>query len=397
MRSQFLVPFFGAPAKLRANTATTMRRKVTPAHVVAAALLYAEGAPQTAIAKTLGLSASVVARMLATGRGRYFSERVDLLEAYIEAELRREAEGLLSRSTITEALDRHAREHADVAGPRVRVFEGSRTSSDALVGFATAVAPHVRTLLDTATICGVTWGRMLMSVIHALKDSSERAGATRMTEVIPLAGEPMGNEPTKSSSSTLASELTRALGHDTQRTKSLTMVPAIIPKEFSKNERKVIARLMAHSPGYEAIFARSAKKTRDTALVDRLDCVLTSVGHKPLGFQFGSVIDAHEQDWFVGDIGGVLLEKPALTANSRRSADLVVDRWTGLTGEKLLACATRTRSAGLDGPPGVVVISREATRARAVLAAVGRGYVNTLLIDPELERALADLLSAGAA
>jgi hypothetical protein len=334
----------------------------------------------------------VVSRMLARGERRYFVRDARFLRENIEPAVLREVEARLSRSLITGGLNRLAQERCGQVGPSVRVFAQNAAVGNPITAFAKSAAPHVRALLDRSSICGVTWGRMLMNVIQALGESPSTARAKGLAEFIPLAGEPMGNEPTKSSSSTLASDLARILRAESYHARSLTMVPAFIPKEFTAPERKVLAKLIARSADYGDIFGRAGRRGRDAGLVYRLDCVITSVGYKPLGFQLGSVLDSAEREWFIGDVGGVLLEKPGLKTGARRRAEKVVARWTGLTADSLLACATRARVTGAEGGPGVVVISAGPERARVVLEAVGRGLVNHLLIDVALEQALADLL-----
>ena len=127
-----------------------------------------------------------------------------------------------------------------------------------------------------------------------------------------------------------------------------------------------------------------------------MEILVTSAGHTPLGFSRGSLLDKSEQEFFVGDMGGVLLPHPNLSRLERRKARDIDARWTGLRLEHLEACARRARATAdaPNGPPGVVLMSIGEQRAPAVFEAVRRGLTNHLVIDSRLEYALSTLLDA---
>lgn len=366
-------------------------KKVTPVDEVAAAFLFAKGEKQAKIAKELGLSAPVVSRLINSAcKKNYLVKEFRFLQDNVGAETLEAMRRRLSRSDILERLDRFSHKHVGHAGPLVRVFDSARAADGtdaALAVFAAQAAPYIRDLLLQARVCGVTWGRMLLTIVRAMR-SLRVAPMPHRLEVIPLAGEPLGNEPTMSSSSTLAVELGRMMtGDEDYHGKSLTMVPALVPLDFTPYEQAAVYKLIDQLPDYRAIFGRK------DAIAGGLDCILTSLGRKPLGFRFRSMLKPREQKLFAGDMGGVLLPRPGLRGEKLHTAKDIEARWTGLKFEHVKACAERARNPqnGSAAPTGVVLVATEADRAPVVLEVIRRGLVNHLVMDSQLAYALSQL------
>lgn len=371
-------------------------KKATDIDEIAAAYLLAtENRSQAEIAALLGVSPPVVSRIIARVRGRYFTEELRFLEEDLAPDTLEAVRRRIARTELAERLDAVARAGVGQPGPVLRVFPSgeAQAGESALAAFAGQAAPYIRTLVLRSRWCGVTWGRMLKNVVDAIGSLRGPAPPNKI-EVIPLAGEPLGNELTTSSSSTLASVLGRMLNGELYHARSLTMVPALVPHDFTTAEHRAVRKLVERLPDYDAIFGNVAARRKTPMLAEQIDCILTSVGHTPLGFSLGSLLDKSEQQLFVGDIGGVLIPRAALARGQRKKTKDIEARWTGLRFEQLEACAARSRARAkeLNGPPGVVLISVGAERAPVVVEAVRRGLANHLVIDSRLEYALAALV-----
>jgi hypothetical protein len=246
-------------------------------------------------------------------------------------------------------------------------------------------------LIGRSSRCGVTWGRMLANLVAAAKQLGARSKAA--TEFIPLAGEPLGFAPTSSSSSILADELQQLVLGSGHHARSLTMLPALIPRDFDLQERITIKKLIGRLRDYQEIFLGA--KPGDRPIAESLDALITSVGRDPLGFKDGSLLDKDEErPLFLGDIGGVLLPKREEDLRRGRGlaeavADLA-DRWTGLRVGHIRACADVALAAQPAGV-GVVVLSVGAERAPVVFECIKLGLISHLLIDGALEQALLEV------
>src|SRR5262249_9767749 len=125
------------------------------------------------------------------------------------------------------------------------------------------------------------------SLVTAAKTITPRPSSE--TEFIPLAGEPLGFAPTSSSSSLLADELQRLCREGESHARSLLMLPTLIPREFSADERRAIDKLIGHLRDYREIFVQGANGA--PPLADQLCAIITSVGPDPLGFAGKSLLD----------------------------------------------------------------------------------------------------------
>lgn len=370
------------------------KRIVTERDEVLAALLFGdEGRSQADIAQQLGFSPAVISRILARAEGKYIERRITFLRDKIPAQLLAEVETVFSKR-VSEELARLTKYSLGVDGPKVRVFEVDKKASreEYLAAFTKAAAPYIFSLISQAEMCGFTWGRMLANFVAAVKDLGIRVKSA--TECIPLAGEPLGFAATSSSSSLISEELQQILRGPGYPTRSLTMLPALIPRDFDPHEREIIKKLIGRLRGYREIFLGDSGLP---PIASSLDALVTSVGRDPLGFRGGSLLhELEEQPLFSGDIGGVLIPRsPAEVAGGRVAqvmADLS-DRWTGLRLEHVKSCAANARAKGA---VGVVVVSIGEARASVVFECVRLGLVNHLVIDRDLENALLQVCRARA-
>jgi DNA-binding transcriptional regulator LsrR (DeoR family) len=367
------------------------QRRVTEIDEVLAAYLFAEeGRTQAEIAIELGVSPAVVSRVLDRAEGRYIERRVSFLRDKVPGHLQSELEMRLVAHAISSELDRLAQFAYGRPGPKVRVLQLPEEcpGEEGLASFARLAAPYVLHLVVRASLCGVTWGRMLANLVRAAKQLGTRPKTS--TEFVPLAGEPLGFAPTSSSSSILADELQQFLRGHGHHARSLTMLPALIPRDFSPDERTTINKLIARLKDYRDIFVGGVAD--EPPIVTSLDALITSVGRDPLGFKDGSLLDSErERPMFIGDIGGVLLPgrpgTPEQALHLEAAMADLADRWTGLRLNHIRACAERA-AADPARTVGVVVLSVGATRAPVIYECVKLGLISHLIIDGALEQAL---------
>jgi hypothetical protein len=371
------------------------RPPVSEADQVFAAYLYAkERKTQAEIASELKVSPAVISRILDRVRGIFFDESIRFLSNNLSATTIEDLENRLLAKPISEELNRVSEFAAKRPGPKVRVFRMREKLEPqaAIEQFTKMAAPAVLELLSRAQLCGVTWGRMLASLVRAGRNVPVRQTST---EFVPLAGEPLGFAPTTSSSSLLADELQRLFREHESHARSLTMLPALIPRDFSKEERLVIEKLIERLRDYREIFVSGPDGAAPVA--ERLDGIITSVGRDPLGFAGGSLLDeTEERPLFVGDLGGVLLPKHAADGGGLKTAmDGLADRWKGLRLEHVRKCAAK--AAQKNAAPsqiGVVVLSIGASRAPVIFECVKLGLVSHLFIDDSLDQALLDVCTS---
>jgi predicted transcriptional regulator len=354
-----------------------MHRKATEIEILAAAYLSGEGKKQTEIVAILGISQTVVSRILAKTKGTYWREhaefvRGDLDEATMQTVLQR-----IGKNKLAEAVSAEVRKRTGGRrqGPILRVFSGGKRNAsdrDRMAELGKNAAPYVRELLMRCRSGGLTWGRMLWHVINALRGLQITSPwAVHEIDCIPLSGEPLGNNPTTFSSSSLAAELGRIANGDDYHARSIAMVPAFIPEKFTAAQLRGVWKLIGLVPSYDEIFgphgARQSRKEK--RLVDNLDMILTSVGpaNKVLGFGAGRLFETGKvtierlQHLVIGDMGGVCFPRPDLNAQEKRELRSVEVRWTGLMMKHLEACADA--AAADPAKPGVVVVSGGSARA----------------------------------
>ena len=146
------------------------------------------------------------------------------------------------------------------------------------------------------------------------------------------------------------------------------------------------------------IFGIPGKKHDPDALIHRVETILTGAGRaaEALGhpeadaLARGGEIDREELEALVfGDVCGVLLPRPDLSASDHQELARIQNRWTGMGQSALAHCARR---AVQNGRPGVVVLSIGKNNAEIVFETVRRRLVNHLVIDHDLARSLQERL-----
>ncbi len=405
------------------------RSRGTPDDVemIAAAYLAGQNRRQIEIAAMLGISQAAVSRYLSRARHQYLREEVRFLGDTVPPETMQRVLQRVSRNKLSERLERFANRMGRRA-PLLRVFtcathslseaaakeESAAGASERnsvrwkrMAELSRQAAPYIRDLILRSRNCGVTWGGMLSQMAVALQELSIappwREDQGRI-EIIPLSGEPLGDQPTTYSSSSIAHSIGLAANGADYNAPSLAMVPAFIPDNFEEAQRSGVWRLIRLVPAYAQIFGKvHRRQPGEQPLIDNLDMVLTSVGPatRPLGFGRGRLFATGNlkmddmQKLVIGDMGGVCFERPGLTEAQRGKLDGVAERWTGWRREHLDRCASRANGNDpFHGPPGIVIASVGRERAEFLLSAVAAGCVNHLIVDDELCAEMEKLLLA---
>jgi DNA-binding transcriptional regulator LsrR (DeoR family) len=128
-------------------------------------------------------------------------------------------------------------------------------------------------------------------------------------------------------------------------------------------------------------------------LVGLLDSLFTSVGfaERPLGHRNKSLLAAGDitadelRALVVGDIGGVLIERPGLDKNGRKQVAELNAMWTGITLKDIIRIA---KAGQASDRPGVIIVSIGLEKAEILAEIIRRGLVNELIIDEDLAFAL---------
>lgn len=397
--------------------------------MLAAAYLVGEGRTQVEIARILEVTTAAVSRMVAIARGEYLHEETRFLSERVAPALMEKVRNRASKSELAERLQRIAIRNNQVRAPVLRVFNCDAPVNNVrerMNELGNRAAPYVRDLIlrlsflpsrnphtcsaspqsaFPAAICGLTWGGMLRSLVLGLRALNKPApwwkkGATPV-ECVPLSGEPLGNDPTNFSSSSLAHDLGVIINGEQYNALSLGMVPAFIPEGFTKQELQGIRKLIGLVRSYDQIFGQRDTRCPEESMADRIEMILTSVGpaERPLGFGQGRLFETGKitleelQKLVIGDVGGVCLARSDLNRTDQQKLDSINERWTGLRESHLRNCARRAlRVPDVEtGPPGVVVISGGRARAQFIYEIVKRGLVNHLIIDDQLENELVSI------
>ena len=226
------------------------------------------------------------------------------------------------------------------------------------IKFGQRAARYLAPLLPKARVCGVAWGRTLMSAVNGLEKEALRSRA----KIIPVAGEPLSHRE--------------------------DYVPARIPRDLVHGE--LLATYAKRSASYKAIFGGDGGTT---GLIAKMDMLVSGMGEMEQNADDAWWKETKEMegamglqelcDGAVGDIAGIWLSKLDATDRQKSNIDAINARWLGMNESHIKACAVR----GAQGSPGVVLLAGRRTQVPVVLRALGT--VNHLIIS----NAVADGLS----
>jgi hypothetical protein len=278
------------------------------------------------------------------------------------------------------------------------VSSGNSPNPDEILkAFVLEAAPFLLTTLTEPPLrnVGVGWGWTVYQTVEEFKRlCAPREPTKRLASIkpairfIPTCGEELSDRHVKMSSSGIAYRLDWLVNanHD-QRGEhhfSLRGVPARIPNDTPPKIANAIREyILRRSEGWRQIF--SGKEP----LIENLDAIITSLAPiKQKGRRFSNElvsvarIDRKKLARRVEyDIGGVLVP--------REEHDQQVARWNGSwTGIRLDQYETCASKASRSRSPGVIVLAVGENKGKALLDALRKGFVNTLVIDETLGRSL---------
>ena len=380
-----------------------MRRKTTLLDKQTAAFMYAaQHRSQEYIADILGISQSVVSRLLKDAETEGFLETsVRFLSRKVNPERMREIEVRASPRgmQLAQKLEAFATGSSHGVALHVRILpSASYATSPAawthrLEHFGAAAQEIVKALLLDASVVGVAWGATVATVIHQFQVSGvTTARADSPIQFVPLMGEPLGNATSRFSSSRLAIDLDQSLNGGSENSLSLALVPALIPQGFSPVEVKAIRRLISHVRSYQDIFG--GREDGGAPWVACLDAIITSVStaERPLGFDHDNLVRTakmsrtHLGDAVVGDLCGALIPRKGHEDEVRGMSEF----WTGIGLAQIRDCALRSSR---QGKSGVILLALGRNKSRVVFEAARQGLVNQLIIDQDLADGIEEICS----
>jgi DNA-binding transcriptional regulator LsrR (DeoR family) len=362
-----------------------------------AAYLYARHRmSQEEIGRRLGgISQSQVSRLLAHAHeiGLLVTEHRfvdDLLSGDQLAEIQR----VLEAQELSAALEKFGRKTGGIL-PRLSVFDSGvpgRAATNHIErggAFGRAASGRLVELLSGARVVGVAWGSTLNFLTNALPHPQSRSGKLA-TQFVPICAELVALEDPGYSSSWLAARLNHAFNGEEGIRLQLTGIPAFIPKRYKEAKARAIREYIRETASYEKIFIGA------NSYVDQMDAVITSVGsaEAPVRGSTAELLLAAELDadalraLVVGDIGGILIPRPTLSAAKKRVVDEINQMWTGLSVDRLATIAKR--AAGKNGRGGNIVAAFGRDKADSIIQSIRMGLINELIIDYDLKNALSE-------
>jgi DNA-binding transcriptional regulator LsrR (DeoR family) len=353
---------------------------------------------QKDIGQLLGRSQPRVSRLLMRAEERGWLRRS---YQFIPNGISQERLEELKRVVKPNSLEKRLAEIDSATGVRVRdvhvVDSGSGEMSERrFKRFGRAAAEPLVDLIARSDVCAVTWGKTVSRVVDNCNPELWRRIA-RSIRFVPVCGEPLDQASDRDTSTHLAERLHKLVQSTGPVPLSLTGVPALIARRYSKPARAGIRRLVNESGSYQEVFGTKSP------LIAKVDALLTSVGpaDKPMGFIHEELLKAGStktrrltkailERLVVGDIGGVLIPRPGIDGRSRREVDALNAMWTGAKREHMERIAL---DAARGTRPGVIVVSMgDDGRSEMIAELVRQGLVNELIIDRELSEALVKAL-----
>lgn len=393
-----------------------MRPKSDESLVVAAAYLHGQQKTQEVIAASLGVSQSLVSRLITRARQNgILQTNIVFVEDRVDPKELERAKAKIRRGPLQEILTKIGNVAAEP--PVLHIYPShSRTTSRLawqfrVEEFCNDCAADLMGVIESSSVIGIAWGWTIAKAIGAMdqkrKPSEERAHAQAKKTVIPLLGEPLGRSAHEYSSSVLAYRLAEVLDPNIQLEEilSLAPVPAMIPADMTRGEMRAIRKLIGKITAYRQIYGTDQEESKGKGerepWIDRVDAILTSISpqERPLGFDEDLLIRAAEIDrarlnnLILGDLCGVVIPRSNLDNAAKAEVENIVARWTGVKMHHLQNCARRALSRTPDRAPGVIVLAIGANKATVVYEALRKGLIQHLFTDEDLADRLEQLCS----
>ena len=371
-----------------------------------AAFLRSKQYTQKEIAQRLRIDQSYVSKLLKEALVGGGVDNKPLLKEYVAGEglgeMDKLEEEIENTNRVVQAIERLAEHGRWRRVPKVKMFEaGSYSDSkrkewdSAVRRWANDAAPAIYEIIRHCPLIGITWGRQLRACVDGM--SRLRLEPRRKpVDVFPLWGQrlslqrdsddPLFSNHLELSSNSLSATLFAALNQHIDLNKYnpykyYLPIPDFIPldKRISfdnfkerevENEMNGVSTIMESFRRIEAYSAVFGDDRDDpAALVNQAGAIIASVGPAsyrglwPEHTTYGGIPWMWYENWFLGDLGGVLVArkmeevKPELRLGYerfRRQFDRVAGHWTGVREEHIRRCANKA-----DGQkqPGVIVLA----------------------------------------
>jgi DNA-binding transcriptional regulator LsrR (DeoR family) len=356
--------------------------------MIAAAYLRGQGHSQVRIASQLRLPQPEVSRLLKVAiRERLLNPRPSFdAKQVAESDWAEVERDYFSDESLVERL----RKRASKVHVSLRIFHGGYDE------FAHAAAGRVLDLVQNSRMVGIMWGRTIANAIAGIDAICRDSPHPHLRHIncIPLCGDPvhlMNQREMEYSASQLAASLQQIIaGRRSEKLPCLNGVPAYVSAKIMGG---TFLEFLHSIPGYNQIF-RPADD--DPPLVDRVDTVLTGVGITALRgrrepYETAAFIRervAQENislddlnELVLGDIGGILIERPDLSVTEQQRVVRLNSGWIGIKKQHLQRIS---RDAGPDAAPGIVVIAYGPSKAELCAELVRQRLVNELIVDKTL-------------
>lgn len=346
-----------------------------------------------------GISQAHVSRLLAQAeKNGWLVTELRFVKGDISAETLEDIYQLLEPPLLTKLI----REIGDENGccvPNIRVFEsGSASDTNEAMElrrkrFGRVAAGRLAEMLQTSRAVGVAWGKTVSNIIEGLGSHHLHSQQEQPIQFVPACAELVGLAMPDYSSTRLVERLNDLINDGKGERLSLTGVPAYIPKRYKEAQAEMIRQYVYDISSYKKIF-------RDkNPLISKLDTLITSIGSPalPVGGSISELLKAGDissrklQSLIVGDMGGVLIPKPSLSAKEHRVIVQLNNMWTGISYEHLEKIAYDATDD--TRKPGNIVVAIGKDKAPALSEIIRLGLVNELLIDKSLEQALIQTFS----
>jgi DNA-binding transcriptional regulator LsrR (DeoR family) len=353
-----------------------------------------------------GLKQSQVSKLLHRAEPLGWLKRVDYEFAGLERvspERLAYLESLVRPQGLLAALER-VKSKTGVRVRELRVVDsGSTRDTDAAIAarlkrMGRVGAERVRDRLARSETFATSWGRSVSHVVNAMTATPPPGRPNRPIRFVPVCAEPYAHSSNRDTSTHLVERLHAWLQAHGAAPPSLTGVPALIGRRYSKAVADAIRTFIADSASYQLIFGSKSP------LIDKVDTLLTSAGNarRPMGFineellragstEHQKLTAARLEALVVGDVGGVLIPRPGLSKADCAEVKALAAMWTGVRRTHLERIA---KQAYKSKRPGVIVVAVGVDRAEIIAEAVRLGLVNELIVDRPLAEALTRELTA---
>jgi len=354
---------------------------------------------QVQIKEILRVSQSKVSRLLKLAEDKLWLQTQFVSEG-ISAKRQEEIVRILEPLNLAKTLQ-SLKTETGVRVRNVRSFDsGSSSPRDIparLRSFGLLAAARVGELLqENVEMFAVTFGETVTRVVDGLAELHLPLRHKQPIQFIPVCAELVRHAAYEFSSSRLAYRMREIVNGGAGDSLSLAGLPAYLPRTFFEPDledlrdrthiERLVDELRASNSSYRRIF------NEPNPMVNRLDGLLTSIGpsERTLGLSHSELLEAAQmsdeklRSVVVGDIGGVLIPR----ADGRRQDEVFVlnEMWSGIRLEHVVDLTRRAANAG---KPGVVIVAIGSDKAFILKELLVRGWVNELIIDKDLEVALA--------